>query len=740
MAGNERELGQTFDPALIGWVDFETRNAVTDLKAAGAYRYSLDAIPIICSYAIGDGPVHVVKRWEGLRWRDMPENFQRHHFEVRHHGTAKWCAWNAGFDKAIWNYATDFSEMAAEYVIDAQCQAAASGFPADLKWASRLCGGYKKDDAGKDLIKLFCVPGAEGTPETHPDEWKAFISYASVDVAAMRDVFKRTRQLTLAEWREYWAMEKINERGAPIYLVMVKTAAALADADRIRSSHDLRQITNGEVTTVDQVARIVKWLLSSLDDDDAIKILTKREAELDDDGVETRPAKHQLTRRRVEKLLVWCRAAIEQSGITAYADDLRTVERLLQIRLYGGSKTPVKFNKMLAQHVDGVLFGQYTFNGAGQTGRASSRGVQVHNLARDTLPYEYEALEALIDGRSYDQFATLGDNTPVSRKLSLLIRPSFVPDPGHTFVWSDWSQIEARVLPWLAGDDPGALARLKIFSDVDRNPNLPDLYTRTAATLSHVPIDRVTKPMRQRGKVAELALGFGGGVGALQSMAAGYNLYLDDAEAKSAVETWREANQWCVRFWGVHVQYGGNSDPDASYGLWGAIHRAMEAPGVIQYAGRIAYVYLLQHLPGDYHGSLLCVLPSGRILTYRDLRPEMVDELDDDDNVVGQSRKLRFSRGLSRVNFWHGLACENVVQATAADFLRGTLRRLLDDGADVRLHTHDEILLQVPEEQRAIANAVQHLRGRMREGFDWSQGLPLMSDERIEPYYTKQEA
>jgi DNA polymerase len=166
----------------------------------------------------------------------------------------------------------------------------------------------------------------------------------------------------------------------------------------------------------------------------------------------------------------------------------------------------------------------------------------------------------------------------------------------------------------------------------------------------------------------------------------------------------------------------------------------MEAPGVIQYAGRIAYVYLLQHLPGDYHGSLLCVLPSGRILTYRDLRPEMVDELDDDDNVVGQSRKLRFSRGLSRVNFWHGLACENVVQATAADFLRGTLRRLLDDGADVRLHTHDEILLQVPEEQRAIANAVQHLRGRMREGFDWSQGLPLMSDERIEPYYTKQEA
>ena len=164
---------------------------------------------------------------------------------------------------------------------------------------------------------------------------------------------------------------------------------------------------------------------------------------------------------------------------------LKAAERVLQIRLYGGSKTPAKFNKMLAQHVDGTLFGQYTFNGAGQTGRASSRGVQVHNLARDVLEYEYEALEVLVRDGSYDQFDDVGDETPVSRKLSLLIRPAFTPDPDHVFVWSDWSQIEARVLPWLAGNDPGALARLKIFSDVDRNPNLPDLYTRTAATLSH---------------------------------------------------------------------------------------------------------------------------------------------------------------------------------------------------------------------------------------------------------------
>jgi DNA polymerase bacteriophage-type len=733
MFEGERALGATFEPERIGWIDFETRG-LADLKMAGAYRYSLDAIPIICSYAIGDGPVRKITRWQGLRWRDMPEDFQAHHFTVRtgSRTISKWAAWNAGFDKAIWNYATDFPLMDADCMIDAQCQAVANGFPADLKWSSRLAGGVKKDDSGKDLIKLFCVPGAEGAPETHPQEWQEFIDYAGDDVAAMRDVFRRTRQLSLAEWREYWAMEKINERGAPIDLAMVKTAAALADVDKIRSSHELRQLTDGAVTTVDQVARMIAWLRQELDRGGE-EILLKRAEEIDENGEVTRPAKFALTRKKVELLIPYCRD--HRISIP------ETVERVLQIRLYGGSKTPAKFNKMLAQHVDGTLFGQYSFNGAGQTGRASSRGVQVHNLARDTLDYETDAVEALYNGCSYDDFAKLGDDTPVSRKLSLLIRPAFVPDPDHVFVWSDWSQIEARVLPWLAGDDPGALARLKIFQDVDRNPNLPDLYTRTAATLSHVPIEQVTKAMRQRGKVAELALGFGGGLGALQAMAAGYGLYLEDAEAKATVETWRKANLWCVRFWGAtelpadYDRYQG-----ASYGLWGAIHRAMEAPGVPQQAGRITYLFQQGWLPGDYHGSLLCVLPSGRILTYRDLRSELVDELDDDDNVVGQSRKLRFSRGLSRVNFWHGLATENVVQATAADFLRGTLRRLGDHDHDVRLHTHDEILLQVKDDQRDVAGAAHQLRCLMRMGFDWSEGLPLMSEERIEPYYTKQEA
>src|SRR5262245_23778615 len=122
MFEGERALGQTFDPAKIGWVDFETRNNTTDLKVAGAYRYTLDAVPVICSFAIGDGPVRKVARWEGLRWRDMPEEFHKHHFEVRH-GRGKWAAWNAAFDKAIWNFSSDFHQLEPQFVIDVQCQA-----------------------------------------------------------------------------------------------------------------------------------------------------------------------------------------------------------------------------------------------------------------------------------------------------------------------------------------------------------------------------------------------------------------------------------------------------------------------------------------------------------------------------------------------------------------------------------------------------------------------------------------
>jgi hypothetical protein len=144
-----------------------------------------------------------------------------------------WAAWNAGFDRAIWNYATlGFPELLPHHIIDVMAQATASGLPADLNYAAKFSGSTHKMASGKSLIALFCVPGAAGTPQSHPDQWQAFLSYAGGDIIAMRDIFLRTRQLPLAEWQEYWAMEAINSRGIAIDLKMVEHAARLAEQDR----------------------------------------------------------------------------------------------------------------------------------------------------------------------------------------------------------------------------------------------------------------------------------------------------------------------------------------------------------------------------------------------------------------------------------------------------------------------------------------------------------------------------
>jgi DNA polymerase bacteriophage-type len=721
MTDPDRAAGPTFALDDIGWIDWESRSD-TDLKVAGATRYATEADAIVLAYAIGNGPVSTVKvtTFDGpIRWGEIPSAIKLH-FDRVTRGEAIWAAWNAGFDRAIWNYAANFPELHPEHIIDVMAQATASGLPPDLAKASEAIGKAVKEGSGKDLIKLFCTPaglkGVRGTPQTYPEEWRTFVDdYATGDILAMRDVFRSTRQLTLAEWREYWAMEAINDRGVCIDVPMVEHATKLAEIDRARSAVELCELTDGAVTTVDQVAKLTAWLLFRLPEEGKA-ILTKRVEEIDEEtGEITKPAKHQLTRQRIEKLLAYL-----ADPATPYCN-AGLLAHVLQIRRYGGSKTPAKFAKMLAQQVDGRLYGQYVFNGAPQTGRASSRGVQIHNLARDVLEHEPELINAVADGIDYDTFSSVGDDTPVARKLSLLIRPAFVPSGDNVFVWSDWSQIEARIVPWLCDHMKGARDRVQIFRDVDADPDLPDLYTRTAAQLSRVAVDQVTKPMRQRGKVAELALGFCGGVGALQQMAAGYGLHFTDAEAKIVVDRWRAANPWAI---------------DYSKEIWEAMRWAIRPENASQpvRAGRVWLKFEPQYLGG----SLLARLPSGRCLTYRNMHWQDVDVFDEDDKPTGIKRlEMMFSRGYGRVKLWPGMFVENFTQATAADVLRGTLVRLEEAGLMTRLQTHDEIIVECKKVSAEYDACT--LRWIMQQGFDWSEGLPLMSEETIAYYYTKDE-
>lgn len=330
-----------------------------------------------------------------------------------------------------------------------------------------------------------------------------------------------------------------------------------------------------------------------------------------------------------------------------------------------------------------------------------------------------------LDRAFLDAFAAHGGGEPPAQKLALTIRPSFVAAKGYTYVWGDWSNIEARGLPWLA-DSPGAEAKLDIFRDVDRNPELPDVYMCTAADMLRKPPEEVTKPERQsHGKVPELSLGFGGGVGALQNMAANYKVYLDDKLAAEVVQKWRDANRWAVAFWGYHGR-------DGSAGLWGAANSAVENPETIVPAGRVAYVYDPTYLKG----TLFCALPCGRLLTYPNIKWEWREVEDKNTGEKHDRYQLTYIKGYGRAALWHGKLAENVTQATCASILRRTLKRLARmRNMDVVMHSHDEIVLEEPEGLADMAG--QMLRETMTTNDPWDAGLPLAADIKSGWYYTK---
>ena len=357
--GDDRANGLTFPIENIGWIDFETCNRSIELGDVGAMVYAnhADTRAIIAAYAIGDAePLPVTafgperRPGDPIAWEDMPLDFLKHHAKVMN-GTAIWCAWNAGFDRAVWNYACHgFPELEPEMIIDAMAQAVANGLPPDLKMAAKLSNSIHKIEEGTDLISLFCRPPRKnkptGTPQEYAAEWLRFAHYAMRDIEAMRSVFKGTRQLPLAEWREYWAGERVNDRGIAVDVEMTHHAAALAREDKVRSGAELSRLTGGAVQTVGQVAAITEYLINRLLPEGR-KILVSREEELDEDGELVRPPKMSLKRNRVEKLLAYLYDALGRPNIQAeYAAQLRVLIRVLEIRRYGGSTTPAKFQKI----------------------------------------------------------------------------------------------------------------------------------------------------------------------------------------------------------------------------------------------------------------------------------------------------------------------------------------------------------------------------------------------------------
>lgn len=373
-----------------------------NVKTAGTYRYSKRSFVIIGTFAIANEPVWPVSlpRFDGdwLCWADMPEKLREFHKRVEQR-EAWYAAFNAGFDRNAWNNGTyDFPVLEPDMVIDVMAQATASNLPPSLEGASRAITGRGKQDDGKYLINLFCSAGG-ATPAERPEEWARFISYGVRDTAEMREVWRHTRPLPFEEWEDYWVSERINERGVAIDVDFVERAARMATAEVARINRELARWTNGHITAVTQSKRIAEWTYDRLESSEARGILVK-EWETDDDmdeaSAETmKVGKLSLDRGRIEALLAYFDDLAKHRDLT---ETEQTIVDVVSARQFGGSSSPAKFGKMLDQHDDGRLKGMYVFNGAAQTGRFSSKGVQTHNLTRSSLgDVEEEAIEFIND-------------------------------------------------------------------------------------------------------------------------------------------------------------------------------------------------------------------------------------------------------------------------------------------------------------------------------------------------------
>lgn len=382
--------------------DFETRAETGypasdgNIKEAGTYRYAQRSFVIVSTFAIGDAPVFDVSLDRGfdadwLQWSEMPYALREFHKRVEQ-GEAWYAAWNTGFDKAAWNNGTyDFPQLEARMCIDIMAQGAASNLPPDLMSASKAIGREGKQLDGKALIKLFC--SADGaTPFSEPQKWASFKSYGRRDTDELRHVYRATRPLPPEEWLDYQISERINERGVGIDLHLVERAAKVAGAAVARVNRDLNRWTNGQITAVTQAQRIAQWVYDRIEYAEGRQALVSEWNEDAEDDLKV--GKLSLAKDRVEQTLAFFTDLEKRQGELAERDQL--IVDVLTARQFGASTSPAKFEKMMRQHVGGSLFGQYVLNGAGQTGRYSSKGIQTHNLLRASLKeYEAAAIEML---------------------------------------------------------------------------------------------------------------------------------------------------------------------------------------------------------------------------------------------------------------------------------------------------------------------------------------------------------
>ena len=650
-------------------IDIESRSRI-DLKTQGAYKYAMSPTTeiLFIAWAIDNDDVQL---WY---FRDpFPEELRRH-FE---NPDVTIYAHNAAFERLMFWYILcpehNLPEPSLDRFYCTAVQARANALPDKLELCARALGGTEqKDYRGARLIQLLSIPDKE-TGEFSEDAalMREFGQYCEQDVRTERSIGNRMRELTADELADYIVSEEINDRGIMVDVEFATVVVGYADREKAEVARQVALLTAGDIATAGS-PKFTTWVYDRLEDNHQVLM-------------ETTATKSGFTfdSTTVDHLF------------SVYDELTPEVQSAIKLKALA-SKSPVsKFQGMInrADETDRVC-GAFVLFGGAQTHRFSSRGVQLHNLPRDTAKNPYELRDSFIDGTV--------DRENLFQMLKSMVRPTIMPAPGKLLVCLDWSGIEARVLPW-STDSSAAEGVLDIFRRGE------DIYLKAAEDLPGQD--------RQLGKVATLALGYQGGVTAFQSMARAYGVFIDDEHADQIKVAWRRANPWAVRWWSA---------------LEDAAKRAVRNPTVMMEVGRVRYVCI--------NDTLFCILPSGTMLSYPAVALRMEEgPWGPSINLSALKASLRpradGNGEWPRMSLYGGLLCENITQAIAADILREGLRRVAEWSDETVMHVHDEITLEVDE--ASASDAYADLQDEMLVVPEWAEGLPLAVAGWTGDYYRK---
>ena len=636
-------------------IDIESYSDV-DLSKCGVYKYaSSPAFEILLfGYAVDGGDVRVVDLACG---EQIPEEIIS---ALSDASVTKW-AFNAMFERVcLSNFLGEWLEPEGWHCT--MVWAATLGLPLSLESAGAALGLEKqKLTEGKDLIRYFCVPckptktnggRIRNRPEHDPEKWERFKAYNLRDVETEMQIQKRLSNFPVPDaiWEEYHLDQEINDRGIGVDMELVSQAIAIDARSRERLTIAMRELT--ELKNPNTVQQMKQWLA--------------------DHGLET----DTLGKKAVAEL------------VKTVPEPLREV---LSLRQQLAKSSVKKYTAMEnAVCADSRAHGMFQFYGANRTGRFSGRLIQLQNLPQNHIPDLVQA-RALARSGNYEALSLLYEDIPDT--LSQLIRTAFVPQDGRKFIVADFSAIEARVIAWFAGER----WRLKVFEDGG------DIYCASASQMFHVPVEKhgINGHLRQKGKIAELALGYGGSVGALKSMGA-LEMGLAEEELQPLVDAWRGSNPMITQFW------------------WD-VDRAVKD-------------CIKQRVPTETHGlrfdyrsaMLFITLPSGRRLAY--VKPRIGESQFGGESVtymgVGSTKKWE------RLESYGPKFVENIVQGTARDILCYALRNLRN--CAIVAHVHDEVIIEA--DRRMSVAAVCEQMGRTPP---WAKGLKLRADGYECEFYQK---